>query len=108
MAEKEKKILNPIINKVICKISGAVFSSAQDVLDETMSENPRARKFVKKIVNLCEDMVMDEFPVNRQLLPTQKKEELEGPATSEKTQEYMGSEQGTNVSQQQRYADNGE
>jgi hypothetical protein len=48
MAEKETKILkkSPLVNRVVCKITQACFSAADDVIDSEV-ENRKTGKFIR-------------------------------------------------------------
>jgi hypothetical protein len=84
--EKKTFVKKPILNRVVRKITHGLFEACDDLIDEGFKENPKAAKFVKRVVNVCEDMVYDEFPDKSQLLPKQETSKLEGPASIEKTE----------------------
>jgi hypothetical protein len=83
----------PLVNRVIEKITQACFSSMDEVIDERV-DDARVRKFIKGMTNLCENMIMDEFPTSRALKHAQEVKMSELPiATVETTSERTSSEQ---------------
>jgi hypothetical protein len=90
MAEKETKILkkSPLVNRVVCKITQACFSAADDVIDSEV-ESRKTGKFIKKLLHCCEDMIYDEFSYTAQLPKADNVKLDELPATIETTKEEV-------------------
>jgi hypothetical protein len=106
MAKEEKKVLIPskvpVLNKMIGRVTHACFSTIDEVIDDKI-DNPKVGKFVKGVLTLCENMILDEFPQSN-VIPAETVKRSELPAEILETSEVRSSSN----SQTAAFADSGE